>query len=389
MCAGVENYSQQTQVKMETAMKLKKIKIISISLAAALFLSLLTGNDGTGSTGSKNLAPVSAEASLFNETSVDTKIGKRNLSTDKLIPMGTTFGIKLYSDGAIVTGLQDVLTENGLCCPAADAGIMVGDYIIAVNGRKISKNIDFKTALVTDTTGILKITLKREGEEITVFLEPARDSSGKKCGMWIRDSAAGIGTFTFCDPETGYFGGLGHGICDVDTKAIIDLKEGRPAEITISALEKGKEREPGRLFGYFTEDVTGENGDMGIITANDDTGIFGYLEDIPSSAALPVGRKDELHTGKAEILSTLNNKGPEKFNIRIDEVCSHDGSTKNFIFTVTDKKLLNLTGGIIQGMSGSPIVQNGKLVGAVTHVLVNDPTRGYGIFIENMLEAAK
>ena len=369
-------------------MKFRKVKVLSLTIASALFLALLTGEDSAGKITGSSFAPTSAEASRFNETEVDTKIGKRDLNAEKLIPMGTTFGIKLYSDGAIVTGLQDVLTEDGLRCPAMEAGIQVGDYIIAVNGRKITKNIEFKTALVTDTTGILKITLKRYGEELTVFLEPVTDSEGKKCGMWIRDSAAGIGTLTFCDPETGYFGGLGHGICDVDTNAIIELKEGRPAEITISALEKGREREPGRLFGYFTEDATGENGDMGIITANDETGIFGYLEEIPGSAALPVGKKEELHTGKAEILSTLNNYGPEKYSIRIDEVYSHEGSTKNFIFTVTDKKLLSLTGGIIQGMSGSPIIQDGKIVGAVTHVLLNSPERGYGIFIENMLNAA-
>ena len=369
--------------EMVIVMKRQKLKFLSVITASVLLLTLLTGKDNI--TVLQNSAATGAEASLFNELPVDTKIGKRDLSAEYLIPMGTAFGIKLYSDGAIVTRLQEVLSEDGFCCPAAEAGIMAGDYIIAANGRKITSNLEFKTVLATDISGILEITLRRNGEEMTVFLEPVTDSTGKKCGMWIRDSAAGIGTLTFCDPETGYFGGLGHGICDGDTGELIPMDRGSVLDVKINGIKKGATGAPGEIKGYFC------SGKTGTLISNTNCGVYGVLGQLPSSLTsepIPIGGREELKDGGAYILCTLDDSGPQKYSIRISDINRSANGNKCFTVTVTDKALIDKTGGIVQGMSGSPIIQNGKLVGAVTHVLINDPATGYGIFIENMLNAA-
>ena len=234
----------------------------------------------------------------------------------------------------------------------------------------------------------LKLTYKRDGKEYTTTVTPvlSSDDNKYKTGMWIRDSGAGIGTVTFIEPQTLTFGGLGHGICDIDTGELMPISHGNVTNVTINGITKGVSGSPGELKGYFGKEKLGE------LYENTERGVFGRFfsppSDIPEDA-LPVASSDEVKEGPAYIWCTLANNKVTKYAIEITTINRRDSNTKNFSVKVTDPALKNECGGIVQGMSGSPIIQNGKIVGAVTHVLVGDPTSGYGIFIENMLSAAK
>ena len=199
--------------------------------------------------------------------------------------------------------------------------------------------------------------------------------------MWVRDSTAGIGTLTFYDQKSQCFGGLGHGICDADTYELMPLRTGDILPVTISGVTKGMRGTPGELRGYFSDDEA-----IGSLGANTSCGVFGMLEQEPVGTVTQIGLKQSVQTGEVQILTTIDNEGPKYYSAVLESINYHgDQEGKNFVLRITDSKLLEKTGGIVQGMSGSPIIQNGKLIGAVTHVFVNDPTRGYGIFAENML----
>ena len=217
---------------------------------------------------------------------------------------------------------------------------------------------------------------------------PQRGQDGVyRHGAWIRDSIAGIGTMTFYDPATRTFAALGHGVTDTDTAMLMPLASGAVMEASVKAVKAGAPGAPGEMRGDFDLEE-----DMGTLYANTDCGIFGTLDEgckVDTSRALPIASREEVETGRATILSTVQGDTTEEYDVVIEKIYSPSTETRNLLVRVTDDRLLEKTGGIVQGMSGSPIIQNGKLVGAVTHVLVNDPTRGYGILIENMLEAAE
>ncbi len=299
---------------------------------------------------------------------------------------GTPFGIKLYTDGVLVVSLEDVTTAAGKVNPAAAAGVCVGDTIVAVNGKKVTTSRQLSQQI--NECGGQKITLRlrRDGVEFDAAFSPVRpnNESGYKAGMWVRDSAAGVGTLTFYDPATGVFGGLGHPVCDVDTGREMTLASGEMVPARIFGVEKGQSGAPGELNGCF------EPGSLGELTRNGQDGVYGVLTACPLGAqSLPVARRQQVQEGAAEIWTTVDGVQAEKYTVEIEQVrYSGLSATRNLVVRVTDPRLLEKTGGIVQGMSGSPIVQNGKLVGAVTHVLVDDPTRGYGIFAETMLETA-
>jgi len=299
---------------------------------------------------------------------------------------GTPFGIKLYTDGVLVVSLEDVTTAAGQVNPAAAAGVCVGDTIVAVNGKKVTTSRQLSQQI--NECGGQKITLRlrRDGVEFDASFSPVRpnNESGYKAGMWVRDSAAGVGTLTFYDPATGVFGGLGHPVCDVDTGREMTLASGEMVPARIFGVEKGQSGAPGELNGCF------EPGSLGELTRNGQDGVYGVLTAYPLGAqSLPVARRQQVQEGAAEIWTTVDGVQAEKYTVQIEQVrYSGLSATRNLVVRVTDPRLLEKTGGIVQGMSGSPIVQNGKLVGAVTHVLVDDPTRGYGIFAETMLETA-
>lgn len=300
---------------------------------------------------------------------------------------GTPFGIKLYTKGVLVVGLSDVDTAAGKVNPAAAAGICVGDAILAVNGKEVATGAEVG-ALIRDCGG-RKVTLRleRDGVEFEASFTPvkAAGEEGYRAGLWVRDSAAGIGTLTFYNPADGTFGGLGHAVCDVDTGAPMPLAGGEIVPARIFGITKGKAGTPGALKGCF------DNGNLGVLTKNGDNGLYGSLDAYPFGwQTMAVAHRQQVKEGAAQILCTVDGTRPQVYDAVIQQV-RYGGadSTRNLVIRVTDPDLLAATGGIVQGMSGSPIIQDGKLVGAVTHVLVDDPTRGYGIFAENMLETAQ
>ena len=305
--------------------------------------------------------------------------------TKEVIPGGMAFGVKYYAEGAIVIGVCDVETTTGLASPARDAGLTKGDVITHACGSKV-KTLEELLALVEGCGGQkIEIGYTRNGKANKLTLTPAKDrNTGKyRIGVWVRDSTAGIGTVTYIDKETMQFGGLGHGINDSATGMLMPFGRGTVVEVTIDNIKKGMKNAPGELKGTFLPK------ELGTLSRNTESGVFGTLGTLPSSLcdAIPVADAQEVKTGKALVRSCASGK-VEEYEIEIEEIYTPMGKTKNFLIRVADPELLALTGGIVQGMSGSPIIQNGKLVGAVTHVLVNDPTRGYGIFIENMMSAA-
>lgn len=305
-----------------------------------------------------------------------------------LIPGGVPFGVRLCHEGVTVVGLPDVRTGGtGSGSPAKDAGIRVRDIILSVDGKRVTSAADM-AALIGECGGkTLDLTLRRGDGELTISVTPVLSDDGYKAGLWIRDSTAGIGTVTFIDPATGAFAGLGHGICDSDTGELVKPGRGIVVNVAISGVEKGQAGAPGELRGYFS------SGKIGSLTGNTECGVFGVFAELPEgmsgdAKAIPAATSAETHDGDAEIICT-SDSGTGRYKVRISGIDRSGRPVKNFVVTVTDPDLIAKTGGIVQGMSGSPIIQDGKLIGAVTHVLVNSPEMGYGIFIDNMLAAGR
>ena len=297
-----------------------------------------------------------------------------------LIAAGVPFGVRLHTDGVIIVGFTKVGGE-GSKNPAREAGLCRGDVITEIGGKRIKSAKELCLA-VESAGGELSVKIKRGGEEKTFNVRAEAGQDGKyKIGVLARDNAAGIGTVTFIDPETGMFAGLGHGICDSETGELVPISYGTCEEVELTEIIKGKKGAPGELRGFFTGKKTGK------IVKNTLAGIVGALCEIPqnlASCTYPVGAKEKLHSGKATVITTVEGEVRGEYEIVISEI-DLSGGQKNFTVEITDPVLIEKTGGIVQGMSGSPIIQDGFIVGAVTHVMVGDPTRGYGIFIENML----
>ena len=297
---------------------------------------------------------------------------------------GTPFGIKMVTDGVMVVGTGAVTDCNSRAVsPAQTAGIQEGDIILSINGEKISSKKQL-TKLVESSAGQPLSLVVRRGEQLTsLHLSPVRSSldNSYHLGLWVRDSSAGIGTMTFYDPNNGCFAGLGHAICDVDTGQLMPLSQGEIMEASISGVHAGKSGSPGQLQGAFVA-----NRSIGSLYTNSYNGVYGRLMNQPVDAqTIPMAQCQEVRQGPVKILTTVSGQKPQLFDACIEKLSlSQDEPTKNMVLRITDPDLLELSGGIVQGMSGSPIIQDGMLVGAVTHVFVNDPTRGYGIFAENM-----
>ena len=305
-----------------------------------------------------------------------------------VIPLGQAVGIKLFAQGVLVVGLTDIATDQGLASPAKACGIRTGDVITHINDAQVSSIEEVQTILQDLNGQEMELNVLRAEEELELTTRAAQCSAdgAYKLGAWIRDSMAGIGTLTFVEPATGLFGTLGHGINDVDTAVLMKLQAGAITPAKVVGVVKGEDGRPGELKGAFT---SGE--DLGKLFANTQQGVFGYLteNDTFTGTPIPVAARSEVREGKAIILSNVDGTQVEEYAVEITRICHNATDTRDLMLKVTDQRLLDRTGGIVQGMSGSPIIQEGKLIGAVTHVLVNDPTRGYGIFIENMLGAAE
>ena len=320
--------------------------------------------------------------------SIGVSLSKAELKNKRLYPGGIPFGIKFITEGVLIVGFCDFKNSGKTVNPSSSAGLKMGDRILSVNSKSLSSAEEL-TKIVEQSGGSpLNIVYSREGTKKTTVLTPAySDSEGTyKTGIYVKDNGAGIGTVSYIDPETLEFGGLGHGICEGESGQLIPISKGSVVDVNISGIKRGEVGTPGELRGYFN------SGRVGSLLVNNDCGVFGAFASLPSglpSQPLSVGLKEELRVGKAYIYTTLDGCTPKQYEIEISNIKLNETHGKCFTVKVTDKALLEKTGGIVQGMSGSPIIQNSKLVGAVTHVLINDPTTGYGIFIENMLNASQ
>ncbi len=304
-----------------------------------------------------------------------------------VLVLGTPFGIKIHTEGVLVVGFCDVDAEEGDCNPAVTAGLRVGDSLLKINGKKISSNAEVQSIIAKSEGKELLLEVKRGKEKFTVSIVPKKSKTEKryKTGLWIRDSSAGIGTLTFYSPSLKVTAGLGHGICDSDTGELLPLLSGEFVEADIVGIKKSSQNVTGELQGVFSGGAFSE------FSANEITGVYGCNCEASSDGTVyPVAMKQEILTGNATIITTVDGEGPKSYQCVIEKVYHNDDSKiKNMVIKITDSALIEKTGGIVQGMSGSPIIQNGKLIGAVTHVFVNDCTKGYAIFAENMLDTAE
>lgn len=297
---------------------------------------------------------------------------------------GTPFGVKLFSDGALVVAFSDRYTALGSENPAKAAGLRLGDLIVSAGGREVRSNDDLTTAIQAANGRPLPVVYRRGGAQYTAELVPVKDEQGDyKAGVWVRDSGAGIGTMSFIDPAHGTFAGLGHSISDADTGADLTLLSGEIVPVTITGCIRGAAGSPGELRGEFSAAPAGK------VLANDTAGVYGQYSGGQTGHSMPVANLQEVIPGDAELWTTVQGTTAQPYKVKIERVTmTGNDPNRNLLIRVTDARLLEATGGIVQGMSGSPIVQNGQLAAVLTHVLVNDPTSGYAIFAATMLEKA-
>lgn len=307
------------------------------------------------------------------------------LYATELIPVGDTVGIELSMGGVMIARIGSVKTDNGEKSPAGDAGLLCGDIITRFNSRVTATASDFLTAASGMDGSPVELYVKRGDKDICFTIKPVQSSDGAyQLGLWLRDGVSGIGTVTFYDPASGIYGALGHGINDLESGALLPAAEGNILDAQVVDIVKGESGAPGELCGKYDRSAV-----LGTLDSNTVCGIFGKAADsLSSGKALPVASSGEIKLGPAIILSNICDNEIKEYSVTISRIYRDGNDLRDIMLTITDPELLSATGGIVQGMSGSPIIQDGKIVGAVTHVLVNDPTRGYGIFIENMLEAA-
>lgn len=328
-----------------------------------------------------------AVAVMFVLASLVSAAPARAAEERTVIPMGRAVGIKLFSDGVMVVGFSEVAGAEGSSAPARDCGLREGDIITHINREEVDSIEEVQSVLQEVGGKPMSIRAVRDDKTVQLTAQAVQcGSDGQyKLGAWIRDSMAGIGTLTFCEPATGRFGALGHGINDVDTAVLMKLQSGAITPASVAGVVKGVNGRPGELRGAFSSSQ-----DLGTLYANTESGVFGHLQD-PSTftgTPVPVAAAEEVHTGQATILANVAGTEVEEYTVEILKVYSNTSDTRDLMLRVTDPRLLEKTGGIVQGMSGSPILQDGKLVGAVTHVLIDHADRGYGILAQNMLDQA-
>ena len=302
----------------------------------------------------------------------------------KVSVSGESFGIKLYTDGVIIVGIRDVETDKGKCNPAKEAGLEKGDIIIEINGKKVY-SADSVTNILNDNNGKdYKITVKRNGNYKEFLLKPAYSSSQGcyKVGLWVRDSTAGVGTITYYDKSNNTVSALGHPITDVDTNEIMPILDGEAVRATVTRIYKSKAGEAGSLCCEFTNDI------IGTLKKNCQSGIYGkYTCTLKNTYEYEVASPNEIVRGPVQILCTIDSGKAKFYNAQISRISYRENKKgKNMVVKITDERLLEKTGGIVQGMSGSPIIQNGELVGALTHVIVDSPEKGYAIFAQDMVD---
>ena len=350
-------------------MKNKKINFGLILFFAVFFGFILNFN-----VQSKDILPVAREVNAFEKRYV--------------IPSGEAVGVKMFTDGLLVVYVSEVVDKEGkIYYPAKDAGLRETDRILSVDNIEIETNEQLSDYINKVRTTI-SLKVARDEEIFETKITPVLSNDGYyRIGMWVRDSTAGIGTMTFYNPDTSTFAALGHAICDTDTGAVLKVAKGDLVGCDIISVKKGKNGVPGELSGQF------QNKDLGKITKNNEFGIYGKIDNevvFDKEKLMEIATRYQVKQGPAQILCDVCGDGVKSYDIEILSVSkSPEVNNKGIVLKITDEELLSKTGGIVQGMSGSPIIQNNMLIGAVTHVFVNDPTKGYGIFIENMLKEAE
>ena len=325
--------------------------------------------------------------SLFGLMPVKT-VNAYILPETAVIPSGQTVGVSMDTRGIMVLGTGFVSGENNEVFEPSKGILKSGDMILQAGKKQLQSKEDLMSAVEENGTKAMELLVERKGQKKVTHITPvySREDNCYKIGVWVRDSTQGIGTVTFYDPESGGFGALGHGVYDIDTKELMSIKKGKITQSSVKEIKKGEKGVPGELLGE-----VGKEQILGDISVNTEVGLYGEVkegkEKYFKGQKVPVALQQEIQEGSASILANIEGEKVEEFAVEIEDVCRYSNNeTKGMVVKITDEKLLKKTGGIVQGMSGSPILQNGKLIGAVTHVFVQDPAKGYGIFIENMLK---
>ena len=369
-----------------------------ISVKTLLGLNIKNENQQTIETSSSNGEKLSQdvgkstlEVSLFDNILLK-NVEVSVLPKTKVIPVGNIAGVKLYTSGVLVVGMSEIEgNDNKKYKPYENTGIKEGDTIIKVNDKNINSTSDLIQTVNLSQGHDISIKYIHQQETKECSITPVKTNNSQyKIGLWVRDSAAGVGTVTFYDPSSKTFGALGHGITDIDTNELINIASGEFITTKILNITKGESGNPGKIQGT----IENQN-NIGTIGKNTRYGIYGKVDNLASlnidtSKEAEVALREEIQLGKAKILCSLDNQKPQEYEIEIEKIYKDNNyDNKSMKIKVTDEKLLEKTGGIIQGMSGSPVLQNGKFIGAITHVLVNDPQEGYAVFGDIMLKQAK
>ncbi len=333
-----------------------------------------------------NIGKLDVKLNLFGKFKVK-DMTVNVIPNTKVIPVGKAIGMKLYTDGVLVVGMSEINGKK----PYENTGIQEGDRIIEINNEKVDSTDELIETVNKSNGKQIAVKYKRNEDIITTSIEPAKtDDDQYKLGLWVRDAAAGVGTMTFYEPSSGMFAALGHGITDIDTSDLIQIANGELVTTNILSIVKGEKGAPGEIRGTIENGVS-----FGNIYKNTKYGVYGNVLnksrlEVNSAEEMEVALRNEIKTGKAQILCELQDGKIERYEIEIQKLfINNNEDNKSMVIKVTDKRLIEKTGGIIQGMSGAPIIQNGKFVGAVTHVLVNDPTIGYGVFADIMIKQLK
>ena len=333
-----------------------------------------------------NIGKLDVKLNLFGKFKVK-DMTVNVIPNTKVIPVGKAIGMKLYTDGVLVVGMSEINGKK----PYENTGIQEGDRIIEINNEKVDSTDELIETVNKSNGKQIAVKYKRNEDIITTSIEPAKtDDDQYKLGLWVRDAAAGVGTMTFYEPSSGMFAALGHGITDIDTSDLIQIANGELVTTNILSIVKGEKGAPGEIRGTIENGVS-----LGNIYKNTKYGVYGNVLnksrlEVNSAEEMEVALRNEIKTGKAQILCELQDGKIERYEIEIQKLfINNNEDNKSMVIKVTDKRLIEKTGGIIQGMSGAPIIQNGKFVGAVTHVLVNDPTIGYGVFADIMIKQLK
>lgn len=359
-----------------------------LSLSSNTSKTILTASninkEKIDSTGSNNL-----NLNLFGGIKVK-DVNVDVIPKTKVIPLGSAIGMKLYTKGVLVVGMSQIETDNNeKKKPYENSGIEQGDTILEVNNNEIKNTDDLIKEINNSNGNPVKIKYLKDDKTLETSITPVKSNNEYKIGLWIRDAAAGVGTLTFYEPSTNLFMSLGHGISDIDTEEIVNISSGELVTANIVSINKGKKGSPGEIRGTIESGYT-----IGTIYKNTNFGVYGTVTNKSylniTEEEMEVATRDEIEEGEAKIICQLDNTGKKKYNIEIEKIyTTNNEDNKSMLIKITDEELIEKTGGIIQGMSGAPIIQNGEFVGAITNVLVNDPTQGYAVFADMMIKQTR